>query len=71
MSSTKENINTKSVLTFQEACDYTGFSPSYLYKLTSSKSIPHYKPNGKMVFFDRLELEAWLKSNRVEPSNEK
>lgn len=59
------NLNEKEVLNASEACQYTGFSKSYLYKLTSRREIPHYKPSGKMVFFNRRELEAWLQSNRV------
>ncbi len=62
---TRESICTKQVLNFQEAVAYTGFSASYLYKLTAGRQIPHYKPRGKCLFFDRAELEAWLMSNRV------
>lgn len=54
------NINTKNVLTFSEAVKYTGFKPSYLYKLTSQGIIPHYKPTGKLLFFKRQELEEFL-----------
>ena len=43
----------KEVLTTAEASAYLGLSESYLYKLTSSKRIPHYKPNGKLVYFNR------------------
>ncbi|WP_373516304.1 helix-turn-helix transcriptional regulator, partial [Pricia sp.] len=39
-------IANKEVLTFEETCDYTGISRSYLYKLTASGNIPHSKPNG-------------------------
>ena len=55
----------KKLLTFKEACDYTGLSDSALYKLTSKRNVPHYKPRGKMVYFNRLELEDWLQQNRV------
>lgn len=54
---------TKKVFTFQEACMYIGVSESMLYKLTSSKEIPHYKPRGKMVYFAKEELDAWLLQN--------
>lgn len=60
------SLSNKEVLTASEACAYTGFSKSYLYKLTSRREIPHYKPSGKMVYFNRHELEAWLQSNKVE-----
>lgn len=57
---------TKKVLTSDEAARYMGISKSYLYKLTMNQKIPHFKPMGKMCYFNRLELEQWLQSNRVE-----
>ena len=63
-------IGTKEVLTFDEAAIFTGLSKSYLYKLTSTRQIPHYKPTGKMVYFNRIELEAWLQTNRVSTTKE-
>lgn len=56
-------IANKEVLTFEETCEYTGISRSYLYKLTSSGNIPHSKPNGKMIFFERKRLNEWLLQN--------
>ena len=50
----------KEVLTFEETCNYTGISRSYLYKLTSSGNIPHSKPNGKLIFFEKRKLNTWL-----------
>lgn len=55
----------KEVLTLEEVAQYTGLKKSYLYKLTASKAIPHYKPNGKNCFFKRTELEEWLTTNPV------
>lgn len=60
----------KTVLTFEEAVQYTGFSKSYLYKLTSGAKIPHYKPAGKMCYFNRVELDAWLQQNRISTQDE-
>jgi len=56
-------LGTKKVLTLEEACDYTGISRSYLYKLTAAGNIPHSKPNGKMIFFDIDRLNQWLLRN--------
>ena len=53
----------KKVLTLEEACQYTGISRTYMYKLTSSEKIPHSKPTGKMIYFDRKKLESWLLRN--------
>jgi excisionase family DNA binding protein len=50
-------------LTFKEACAYLGYAPSYLYKLTYRKVIPHYKPTGKMIFFSKNELDQWIYSS--------
>lgn len=55
---------TKEVLTSDEASRYMGISKSYLYKLTMRGEIPHYKPMGKMCYFNRAELEQWLQQNR-------
>ena len=56
-------ISNKKVLTFDETCEYTGISRSYLYKLTSSGVIPFSKPNGKVIFFDSEKLNKWLLKN--------
>ena len=56
----------KEVLTTAEASAYLGLSESYIYKLTSLKQIPHYKPNGKLVYFNRKELCRWAMRNQVQ-----
>lgn len=61
---------TKEVLTSEEAARYMGISRSYLYKLTMNQQIPHYKPMGKMCYFNRVEVEKWLQTNRVATSTE-
>ena len=58
-------FTTKEVLTSDEAARYMGISKSYLYKLTMTRKIPHYKPTGKVCYFDRRELEDFLRSGRV------
>lgn len=60
----------KEVLNFNEACEYLELSQSHLYKMTSTAAIPYYKPNGKKVYFKRLELEAWLLRNRTTSQDE-
>ncbi|MBX2935307.1 MAG: helix-turn-helix domain-containing protein [Ferruginibacter sp.] len=59
-----QNLLRKEVLSLAEASAYLGMAESYLYKLTSASSIPFYKPNGKMVYFRRTELEQYLLRNR-------
>jgi len=55
----------KNVLSFEEASTFLNLSKSYLYKLTSGGLIPHYKPQGKMLYFEREQLENWLRQNPV------
>lgn len=59
-------LGAKKVLTFEDVALLTGLSKSYLYKLTSANQIPFYRPTGKQLFFDREEIENWLKQNKQE-----
>ena len=61
---------TKAVLTVDEAARYMGISKSTLYKMMMRHEVPYSKPNGKVCFFDRLELEAWLMGNRIATADE-
>ena len=60
----------KSILSFDEASKFLNLSKSYLYKLTSLGQIPHYKPQGKMLYFEKLELENWLRQNPVKTNQQ-
>ena len=50
-------------LTLLEAAKFLNLSQSHLYKLTSERKIPHFKPSGKKIYFDKSELVQWLKRN--------
>lgn len=63
-------LTVKEVLTFDETVAFTGLSKSYLYKLTMNRIIPHFKPNGKLCYFNRIEVEEWLQQNRVVTAEE-
>ena len=54
----------KEILNFDEAAAYLNMSKSTLYKLTSKKEIPHYKPN-RFVFFEKSELDKWIRASVV------
>ncbi|KAA6345641.1 hypothetical protein EZS27_006822 [termite gut metagenome] len=60
----------KNILSFDEASEFLNLSKSYLYKLTSSGQIPHYKPQGKMLYFEKSELENWLRQNPVKTNQQ-
>ena len=55
----------KEVLTLQEAAQYMGIARSSLYKMTSNQTIPFYRPNGKLIFFDKDDILTWIRKNRV------
>lgn len=63
-------IGTKEILTFDEVANYTGLSKSYLYKLTSTGQIAHFKPKGKMLYFNIKDIQTFLQQNRVLSNSE-
>lgn len=63
-------VTQKEVLTSEEAAKYLGVSLSCLYKWTMNRQIPHYKPSGKLCFFNRKEIEAWMQSCKVATNDE-
>lgn len=56
---------TKDILNMKEDCQYLDISQSLLYKLTCSGEIPHFKPRGKMIFFEKKELIEWIKKSNL------
>ena len=59
------NIQQKDVLNLNEACQFLDISASHLYKLTSTRQIPHFCPQGKKLYFERQALKEWLTRNPV------
>jgi excisionase family DNA binding protein len=66
----EQNQLQKTVLNFNEACSYLDVSQSHLYKLTSTRQIPHFCPQGKKLYFNRTELDVWLQRNRQSTNEE-
>ena len=68
----KENeLNSeRGLLTTTEAAHYLGVKPSYLYKMMMRRAVPYYKPGGKLCFFSRDDLDAWLTSIRIKSQSE-
>ena len=55
--------STKDILNMKEVGQYLDISQSLLYKLTCNGEIPHFKPRGKMIFFEKKVLVEWIKPN--------
>ena len=56
-------------LTLPEAAGYLDLSKSFVYKLTSSGRLTHFK-TGKRIYFRRADLNSYLLKNRVKPVDE-
>lgn len=62
---TKGNQFQKEIFTIKDLMAYTGFSDSTIHKLSSKKLIPHNKPTNGALFFDRVEIVAWIREHKV------
>lgn len=62
--------STKDILNMKEVCQYLDISQSLLYKLTCNGEIPHFKPRGKIIFFEKKELIKWIKNHGNHVSEE-
>ena len=63
-------LSAKNVLCLNDVVLLTGLNKSHIYKMTHSRKIRFYKPNGKQIYFDRSEIENWMKQNRVATTDE-
>ena len=55
----------KDFFTLEETAEYLNVSKRQLYHLTATKQLPHYKPNGKLIFIKREELHKWLLKHKI------
>ncbi|MBS4033129.1 MAG: excisionase family DNA-binding protein [Ignavibacterium sp.] len=54
----------------EEAAKHLGLAKTYLYSLIHQGRIPFYKPNGKKVYFNKLELNKWISQSKVKSIDE-
>ena len=66
----KLSIAVKTILSTDEAAEFLNMKPSYLYKLTSDKKITFFKPQGKLIYFRKSDLEAFLLRNESQSNFE-
>ena len=66
----RQAIQQKEFLTIKEAVEFLSLSTSRLHKMTADKEIPHYKPGGKVIYLRRQELEEWILSGRIAPTDD-
>ena len=56
-------LQSKEILTLEEAAEYMGMKKSYLYKLTSSNKIKFFSPLGKLIYFHKEDINDFLLQN--------
>ena len=63
----KLHLEQKTILNIDEVAKYTSLSKDYIYRLTSTKQIPHSKPTGRKLFFEKIEVDNFLmmKSSKI------
>ena len=59
-----EFMNTK------EAAFFLRIAVNTLHKWTSRGTLPHFKPNGRVILFRKKDLEAWVNEGRVMTAQE-
>lgn len=60
----------KAVWTVEDLAFYTGYSPSYIYKMVHYGTIPYCKsPSGNKLFFKKEIIEEWLTEIKFQPTN--
>jgi len=64
-----KQIEGKEVFNLKEVAAFTGMAPSSIYKKTCTGGIPCYKPFGKCLYFNRVEIVAWLQQH-AKPTTE-
>ncbi len=64
-----ENQNLE-LLDVKQTAEYLKLQPSYIYSLIHQKKIPHYKPLGKRVYFNKLELNKWITESKIKSIDE-
>lgn len=60
----------KTTFNVDDLCIYTGLSKTAVYKLNQRRLIPYSKPNSKIMFFKKDDIDAYLLSNRIETHEE-
>ena len=58
----KKQDDNENYIPFGEAAKYLCVSESTLYKLTGECRIRFYKPNGKMIYFRKSQLNEWIEN---------
>ncbi len=67
---TEQVVIDSTPLTVKEAAAYLKVSIHTVHRWTSKGTIPFYKPNGRVLWFKKEDLDAWVFRNRNIPAYE-
>lgn len=67
---TRLELGPKTVLTVNEVAKMLHLSTDRVYALVNQKLIPNYRTFTRRIWFDREEIEEWMKAERVTPDYE-
>ena len=57
------------IMSLNRLVEYLELSKSGVYKLTSTRGIPHFK-RGKKLYFKKEEIDKWASENRIKTNEE-
>lgn len=57
-------MGAKNVLNVEDLCLLLGTTRANVYRMTSERRIPFYKPLRGKIYFKRDEIESWMLRNR-------
>ena len=66
----QETKTVNSLMRVEDAAQFLGVKTSYVYRMIRDRKIPHYKSRGgKLIYFRKEDLEAWMMGCFVEPQS--
>ena len=63
-------VSKSEFITVDEAAKHLNLKKSYIYSLIHQRKISFYKPLGKRVYFDKLELNKWITASKIKSVEE-
>ena len=60
----KEIKTDRPFLTVKEAAEFLGLAIQTIYQLSHYREIPHYKPNGKRIYFKKSDLIDYVLNDK-------
>lgn len=66
----EKGLKDKTIFTMNDFVEYSGMSKGHLYHLVRDRKIKCYKPGGKMLFFKKSDIDAFLLSGEQMTADE-